>query len=207
MMFITFEGIDFSGKSTQCQLLGEFLTGRGFEIVLLREPGGTDVSERIRQLLLDRNTSGMWSLTELFLYSAARAQLVEEIMRPALKAGKSVICDRYFDSSIAYQGGGRGIDIADIEAVNRIATGGLTPDLTIIIDIGIETSLHRLKSAGKSTDRIEAEGFEFFARIRAAYLQLATRQKSRFKVVNGDDDIHIIERRVRDIVIEHFKLK
>lgn len=206
MMFITFEGIDFSGKSTQCRKLADFLATRGHDVVLLREPGGTAVSEKIRQLLLDRNTDGIKPLTEFFLYSAARAQLVEEIIRPALHAEKIVICDRFFDSSIAYQGGGRGINIAEIEEVNRIAAGGLRPDLTIIIDISVETSLRRLKLAGKSTDRIESEGVEFFARIRDTYLQLATGEKTRFKVVNGDDDIDTIERRVRDIVIDHFKI-
>ena len=157
-MFITFEGIDFSGKSTQCRRLADFLAARGHDVVLLREPGGTALSEKIRQLLLDKNSDGLEPLAEFFLYSAARAQLVEEIIRPALQEGKIVICDRFFDSSIAYQGGGRGINIAEIEAVNRISTGELTPDLTIIIDISIETSLNRLKLAGKSTDRIESEG-------------------------------------------------
>ena len=206
MMFITFEGIDFSGKSTQCRRLADFLAARGHDVVLLREPGGTALSEKIRQLLLDKNSDGLEPLAEFFLYSAARAQLVEEIIRPALQEGKIVICDRFFDSSIAYQGGGRGINIAEIEAVNRISTGELTPDLTIIIDISIETSLNRLKLAGKSTDRIESEGVEFFARIRDTYLQLATGEKTRFKVVNGDDDIDTIERRVRDIVIDHFRI-
>lgn len=206
-MFITFEGIDFSGKSTQCRLLEKFLTGKGFDVVLLREPGGTRISEKIRELLLDKNSGGMSALTELLLYSASRAQLVDEVIKPALDSGKTVLCDRFADSSTAYQGFGRGLGVEKIEMINKIGTGGLEPDLTIYVDITVEESLKRLKLAGKLTDRIEAEGTTFFKLVRQGYLQLATRHKHRFKVVDGSDDINIVQRRIQDIVGERFRIK
>jgi len=147
-MFITFEGIDYSGKSTQCQLLSEFLKGKGFDVLSLREPGGTEISEKIRNILLDNNSAGMTSMSEFLLYSAARAQLVSEIIQPALKSGKTVICDRFYDSSTAYQGFGRGLGLKNVETINKISTGGLEPNLTIIVDITVEKSIERLKLAG-----------------------------------------------------------
>ena len=203
-MFITFEGIDLSGKSTQCKLLKEYLMGKGYDVILLREPGGTDISERIREVLLDRKSDGIVPLAEFFLYSAARAQLVEQIIRPALAEGKVVICDRYDDSSTAYQGFARGLGVEKIENINEIATGNLIPDLTFFIDISVEESLKRLKVAGKLQDRMEAEGRKFFNLVRDGYLQLATKhndsEKGRFKTLNGTDDIGTIQRRIRDIV-------
>ncbi|MCP4580324.1 MAG: dTMP kinase [candidate division Zixibacteria bacterium] len=203
-MFITFEGIDSSGKSTQCQLLGQYLTDKGFDVLLLREPGGTKISEKIRDLLLDVNSGGMLPLAEFLLYSAARAQLVNEVIRPALTEGKIVICDRFDDSSTAYQGHARGLGMDNVKSINKIATGGLIPDLTIFIDITVEESLKRLKVAGKMTDRMESEDARFFEAVREGYLQLATDDKSdspnRFKVINGLDDISTIERRIQQIV-------
>ncbi len=206
-MFITFEGIDFSGKSTQCRLLGKFLVDRGFDVLLLREPGGTKISERIRELLLDNNSAGIRPLAEYFLYSASRAQLVDEVIRPALDAGRAVICDRFADSCTAYQGIGRELGIGNIEQINNIATGGIVPDLTIFIDIPVEVSLKRLKLAGKLTDRMESEGARFFEIVRQGFLKLATRHKDRFKVVDGSDDISSVERRIKDIVVKRFGIK
>jgi dTMP kinase len=206
-MFISFEGIDFSGKSTQCRLLDEFLNEKGYDVVLLREPGGTKISERIRELLLDKNSSSMSALTELLLYSASRAQLVDEVIKPTLELGKVVICDRFADSSTAYQGFGRGLEIKEIEIINKVATGGLEPDLTFFVDITVEESLKRLKIAGELTDRIESEGATFFELVRQGYLQLATRHKDRFKVVNGMDDINIVQQRIQDIVVRRFAIK
>lgn len=206
-MFITFEGIDYSGKSTQCQLLVEFLIGKGYDVVSLREPGGTQISEKIRKLLLDNSSDGMTPLAEFLLYSAARAQLAAEVIKPALESGKTVICDRFYDSSTAYQGYGRRLDIENVEKINDISSGGLKPDLTIIVDIPVETAVSRLKSAGKLTDRIESENKEFFEQVRQGYLQLATRQKDRVKVVDGSDDITNVRRRVEKIVVEKFRIK
>jgi dTMP kinase len=209
-MFITFEGIDQSGKSTQCQLLAEFLTGKGYEVLLLREPGGTDISEKIRDVLLDRGSDGMVPLAEFFLYSAARAQLVMEVIKPALESGKIVICDRFDDSSTAYQGYARGLGVAEVESINDLATGGLKPDLTFFIDIPVTESLKRLKDAGKLKDRMESEGAKFFEKVRQGYLQIATKSKddpdNRFKIINGADDINTIERRIRQIVGENLEI-
>jgi dTMP kinase len=209
MMFITFEGIDLSGKSTQCELLKKYLIKLGKDVLMLREPGGTKISERIREILLDRGSDGMVGLAEFFLYSAARAQLVETVIKPALAEGKVVICDRFDDSSTAYQGYARKLGVEKVEAINAIATGGLQPDLTFFIDIPVEESLKRLKSAGKLKDRIEAQGNEFFRDVREGYLQLATRLHhggiDRFKIINGLDDIVNIERKIRAIVDEFMK--
>jgi len=206
-MFITFEGIDYSGKSTQCQLLSEFLKGKGFDVLSLREPGGTEISEKIRNILLDNNSAGMTSMSEFLLYSAARAQLVSEIIQPALKSGKTVICDRFYDSSTAYQGFGRGLGLKNVETINKISTGGLEPNLTIIVDITVEKSIERLKLAGKLTDRIESEGAKFFEIVRQGYLQLAAYEKERIKVVNGSDDINSVKRRILEIVVTRFNIK
>jgi dTMP kinase len=206
-MFITFEGIDFSGKSTQCRLLEKFLTEKGFEVVLLREPGGTKISEKIRELLLDKESVGMSALTELLLYCASRAQLVHEVIKPALDSGKTVLCDRFADSSTAYQGFGRGLGVEKIEMINKLSTSGLEPDLTVYVDVTVEESLRRLNFANELTDRIEAEGITFLELVRQGYLQLATRHKDRFKVVDGSDDISIVQRRIQDIVVKRFRIK
>ena len=206
-MFITLEGIDCSGKSTQCQLLSEFLKGKGYDVLTLREPGGTEISEKIRNILLDRDSDGLTSLSEFLLYSAARAQLVSEIIQPALKSGKTIICDRFYDSSTAYQGFGRGLSIKNIETINKFSTGGLEPDLTVIVDITVEKSFERLKLAGKLIDRIESEGEKFFEKVRQGYLQLATYEKERVKVVNGSDDINSVKRRILEIVVTRFNIK
>ena len=209
-MFITFEGIDQSGKSTQCQLLKEYLISKGYDVLMLREPGGTKISERIRDLVLDINSSGMVGLAEFFLYSAARAQLVEQTIKPALKSGKVVICDRFADSSTAYQGYARGLGASKVESINAVATDNIEPDLTFFIDISVETSLKRLMVAGKLKDRMESEGDEFFNKVREGFLQIATKYASdpngRFKVVNGEDDINTIEREIKKIVSEKFDI-
>lgn len=206
-MLITFEGIDSSGKSTQCQLLAEFLMANGYDIIQIREPGGTSISEKIRRLLLDNSTGTMSPLTEFLLYSAARAQLVEQVIRPALASGKVVICDRFYDSSVAYQGHGRGLNTSDIDIINRISTGGLEPDLTLFIDIPVDEAVRRLKLAEKLSDRIESEGTAFFKRVRQGYLQIATQHGRRLKVIDGSDDIEDIRRRIQGLVIEKLGMK
>jgi dTMP kinase len=205
-MFITFEGIDQSGKSTQCQLLKEYLQSRGFNVLLIREPGGTKISEKIRDLLLDKENDNMRGLTEFLLYSSSRAQLVDEVIKPALALKKVVICDRYADSSAAYQGFARGLGIDMVEQISQVATYGVTPDLTIFVDIPIQLAFDRLKARGKLSDRIEAEGNQFFELVRQGYLQIATRHKNRFKVVDGTDDINSIEQKIRSLIVERFGL-
>jgi dTMP kinase len=207
-MFITFEGIDCSGKSTQCRLLEKLLIDKGYDVIAIREPGGTIISEKIRQLLLDKNLDSMTSQTELLLYSASRAQLVNEVIKPALDSGKIVICDRFYDSTTAYQGFGRGLPVEDIEHINRFSSNNLAPDLTVIVDISVEESLRRLKLAGKSADRIESEGKDFFEAVRQGYLHFVTQSnvssevtKRRYKVINGEDDVNTIKQNILQIVI------
>jgi len=153
-MFISFEGLDSSGKTTQAQLLVDDFTKSGKEVLFLREPGGTEVSEHIRTILLDKRNSKLSNRAELLLFSAARAQLVAEVIAPALKAGKAVVCDRFFDSTTAYQGYGRGLDIEEVKALNRIAVGGTLPDLTLFVNVDLEEIRRRRKAAGVVAERL-----------------------------------------------------
>jgi len=205
-MFITLEGIDGCGKSTQAKLLAKYFIEKNIKCVELREPGGTKLSEKIRSILLDKNNNEISPMSEFLLYSAARSQLVDQVIKPNLEEGNAIICDRFYDSSTAYQGYGRGLKIDRIEQVNIAATGGLKPDLTIIVDISVTTSLKRLNSANKQSDRIESESIEFFERVRSGFLQLATVQKDRVKVVNGEDDINTVRMKVEKLVADRFNL-
>lgn len=193
-MFITFEGIDGSGKTTQAELLSERLKeeGRG-DCIFLREPGGTEISEKIRQILLDSDHLEISQLAELFLFSAARTQLVTEVIRPSLDSGRIVVCDRFHDSTTAYQGYGRGIDLPAVQTVNRIATLGIVPDLTFIIDIDINEADRRRATVRRTADRLEAGGAEFHERVRRGYLEIARAEARRCRMVNGmrpRQDIH-----------------
>jgi dTMP kinase len=189
-MFITFEGLDGSGKTTQVKLLADRLSRQNQNVLVLREPGGTEVGEKIRAILLDRNIHGMTTVSEFFLFSASRAQLVEEVIRPALAGGIVVLCDRFYDSSTAYQGWGRKLPLDAIEVINRCATGGLTPDLTFFLDLpvaDVEKRINRLR--GK--DRMESIGQDFYERVRQGYLEIA-RNEPRFRIVDGKQDIDSI---------------
>ena len=199
-MFITFEGIDYSGKSTQANLLVERLQKYGKEVVFLREPGGTAISEKIRDILLDKKHLELKQMAELFLFSAARTQLVSEVIQPALKSGKVVICDRFYDSTTAYQGYGRGIDLDEVHAINRIATMGTKPDITFFIDIEIDEIFRRQIAAGFSADRMESSGKDFFERVRNGYWQLAEKESDRFIVVSGKLTIEEIHKEIWGIV-------
>ncbi len=185
--FVTFEGPDGSGKTTQIKRVAEVLRDRGYEVVLTREPGGTKISEDIREILLDPKNS-MSDRTEALLYAAARAQHVEELIIPALREGKIVLCDRFTDSTLAYQGYGRGISLALLETVNKLAIGDLKPDLTIILDIKPEEGLtrirdKRLKDSNTTEDRIEQETLEFHERVRSGFLNLALEAPGRYKII------------------------
>ena len=199
-MLITFEGIDYSGKSTQAKLLVDRLEKHGKEVVFLREPGGTSISEKIRNILLDKKHLELKQITELFLFSAARTQLVNEVILPALQAGKVVVCDRFYDSTTAYQGYGRGINLNDIQAINRIATLGTKPHVTFFIDIEIDEIFKRQIAAGLSADRMESSGRDFFERVRNGYWKLAEMESGRFIVVSGKLQIDEIHREIWDIV-------
>ncbi len=200
-MFISFEGLDFSGKTTQAVRTVERLrsladTMEVPAVQFLREPGGTRISERIREMLLDKANLDMAELTELLLFSASRAQLVREIIRPALERGEIVVCDRYCDSTTAYQGYGRGIDLDLIRAVNAAATGGTMPDLTLVIDIPVDEIARRKDRAGMAFDRMESSGRTFYERVRHGYRDLASMEPRRFVIVDGTGSIDTIEQDV-----------
>lgn len=197
-MFITFEGIDFCGKSTQVELLRKFLTERGNKVVVIREPGGTQISERIRDILLDRKNSDMKIETEFLLFSSSRTQLVREIILPALKDGNIVISDRFHDSSTAYQGFGRGLDISKINVINSFAIADVLPDITFLIDISVEECLKRkaLKSP-TDLDRIEISSNSFYQKVREGYLKMAENE-SRFVVIDGSKKIEEIHKIILD---------
>ena len=184
--FITFEGIEGSGKSTQARRLAEHLRSEGFEVVQTREPGGTEITAQIRALLADP-ASKLDPTAELMLFLADRAQHVATVIRPALAAGKVVVCDRYCDSTLAYQGYGRGHDLAWLEELNRRASHGVTPDLTLWIDCPVEVGLGRAqRRAGGPGDRFEIEPLAFHARIRAGFTELSRRFPRRFVRIDGD---------------------
>lgn len=195
-MFISFEGIDFSGKSTQIDLLKNYLTGKGNKVEIIREPGGTEISEKVRTVLLDKENSNMYWETEFLLFSASRAQLVREKIRPYLKDRIYVISDRFHDSSTAYQGFGRGIPIQVILNIHKLAIGDTIPDITFFIDIPVEVAQQRSrKKISKNLDRIERSEDEFYEKVRNGYLQLADTEK-RFRIINGMEDINVIHRKI-----------
>ncbi len=183
-LFVSFEGIDFSGKSLQANLLKERLEKAGFSVALFREPGGTAISEKVRQILLDPAHAEMLPMTELLLYSAARSQLVREKIRPALEAGKIVLCDRYADSSTAYQGFGRKLLLEDVQRAHSLAIEGLWPDVTFLLDIAPEEAIRR-KTKARKLDRLEQEDLAFRKRVRNGYLGLARKEPDRFVILDG----------------------
>ncbi len=196
-IFITFEGAEGSGKSTQIREAVKFFREKGREVVLLREPGGTKISEVIRKILLDRANQGMSHATELFLYLAARAQIVEEKILPALRDGKVVISDRFEDSTRAYQGFGRGFSLETIETMSRLVRGTLIPDLTFVLDVDIAKGLAR----GGRHDRIEWEALSFHQKVRQGYLTLARREPGRMLVLDTNQPVSV----VRQCVLERLK--
>jgi dTMP kinase len=200
--FYSFEGIDYSGKSTQIALLRRFLESRGQKVYVLREPGGTDISEHIRSLLLDKKNSNMTDLCEIFLYSAARTQLVSEKIIPLLEQGYYVIADRYVDSTTAYQGFGRGIDAEMVQQINRAATRGLMPVLTFFLKLDPEESYKRREASGRATDRLEEAGKAFYRRVHAGYLELAQTHPERFIALQADDSVEAIHQRIIQIIQE-----
>jgi dTMP kinase len=199
-MFITFEGLDFSGKSTQATILVEKLKKANAVVHFLREPGGTKISERIRDILLDKKHLEMNEAAELFLFSAARSQLVTEVIVPALQRGEIVVCDRYYDSTTAYQGYGRGIDLDAVKSINRLATGGTDPDITFFVDIPVEEIEQRKKKAGLSFDRMEGSGKAFYERVRNGYREIARRESQRFVTINGMSSVEEIAQEIWKLV-------
>lgn len=199
--FITFEGIEGCGKTTQLRRLAADLQADGHAVLLTREPGGCAIADTLRQVLLDSANHAMAPATELLLYAAARAQHVAEVIGPALDAGKIVLCDRFIDATLAYQGYGRGLDLGLIKELNRIATGSVTPDLTLLFDFSPAEGLTRARrrnagSSGPDEGRFEAESLAFHQRVRQGYLDLATRD-ARFRVIDANGDEETVAGRVR----------
>ena len=195
-LFITFEGPDGCGKTTQMKLLAEYLEKKGEEVVLTREPGGKGLGEKVREILL--NYDGEVSdRCESFLFLADRAQNIDIIVNPAVKAGKIVLCDRHIDSTVAYQGYGRGLDIERINMLNSLATNGKKPDLTFVFDVDVETSMKRV---GKEKDRMESAGIDFHNRVRQGYLELAKQEPNRIKVIDATKSIEEIHDEVINIL-------
>ena len=199
-LFITFEGIDFCGKSVQIEKLVEKLQAKQINYLLLREPGGTIFSEKIREILLTKENETMNPVTEFLLYSAARAQVTDQKIIPALKRGELVICDRYFDSSTAYQGYGREIELEKIQAINQFATQGIQPDLTFLLDIDLEEMEKRKQQNHKALDRMEDQTRSFFQKVRKGFLTIAQQEKERFHVIDGKKQINSIADEIWNIV-------
>jgi len=211
-IFITIEGPDGSGKDTQIELLMTYLQSRGHSVLVTREPGGTPVGESIREILLKPVIGHELSdETELFLFAACRAQHVREKILPAISQGQIVIASRYVDASVAYQGYGRGLSLDIIENVNELATGGLKPDLTIILDIDSEEGLERAKSVKKETpsgetDRIESAGVAFHNRVRNGYLKIAEKEPERCCVIDGNCPIVEVAMKITKCVENRFEI-
>lgn len=196
-LFITFEGPDGCGKTTQMKLLAEYFTKNGKEVVLTREPGGKGLGEKVREILL--NYDGEVSdRCESFLFLADRAQNIDIIVNPAVKQGKIVLCDRHIDSTVAYQGYGRGLDIERINMLNNLATNGKKPDLTFVFDVDVETSMKRV---GKEKDRMESAGIDFHNRVRQGYLELAKQEPQRIKVIDATKSIEEIHKKVVSLIV------
>lgn len=199
-LFITFEGADGCGKTTQMKLLAEHLEKQGHDVLLTREPGGKGIGEKVREILL--NYDGEVSdRCESFLFLADRAQNIDIIVNPAVEAGKIVLCDRHTDSTVAYQGYGRGLDLDRINLLNTIATNGKKPDLTFVFDIDTETSMKRV---GKEKDRMESAGIEFHNRVREGYLKIAQQEPERIIVIDASKSIEEIHEKVLNQIAKKF---
>ena len=195
-LFITFEGADGCGKTTQIELLNKYLQENGFQTLVTRDPGAKGLGVKLREILLNYNGE-VSPNCESFLFLADRAQHVDCVIKPALNDGVIVLCDRHTDSTVAYQGYGRKLDIEQIKKLNEIAVNGLKPDLTIVFDIDIETSMQRV---GKTKDRMESAGMDFFNRVRNGYLAIANEEPNRVKVINSADTIEDIHNQVVKLV-------
>jgi dTMP kinase len=202
-MFITFEGIDNSGKTTQIKLLEKHLRSRGHDVVIIREPGGTEISEKIRHLLLDeKNNISM--IAELFLFEAARAELTDKVIKPALESDKIVICDRFFDSTTAYQGYGRGLELDKVIYVNLFATGGIVPDLSIYLEISLHDSKGRNHTGHQ--DRMEKSGDSFFERVINGFDELCASEPDRFLKVNAKEEKYFVHQLIAEFINKKFNI-
>lgn len=200
-MFITLEGPEGSGKTSHIPYLVEYLREKGYVVFPTREPGGTTISEQIRDILHDLKNAEMHPRTETLLYQAARAQIVEQVIKPRLDAGEIVISDRYYDSTIAYQGYGHQQNLEQVRALVKYATGGLTPDLTILLDLEIEVGLKRKTQNEMEWNRMDAYTVEFHKRVRAGYLEMVKQEPKRWVVVNSDQKWNDVQEELRKVII------
>jgi dTMP kinase len=199
-LFITFEGPDGGGKTTQAHRLVEHLRAQGHEVLLTREPGGTAIGEQIRRVLADLANTPMHPRTEILLFSASRAQLVHEVIRPHLQSGGTVVSDRFFDATLAYQGYGHRLDLAALRSITTFATGGLTPDLTFLLDLPAEEGLMRRKKHGE-WNRLDAYNLEFHQRVRNGYLELAAAEPGRWIVLDARKDAETLQAEIGQLVV------
>jgi dTMP kinase len=206
-MFLSFEGIDCCGKTTQIKLLTEKLNEINLRPLLIREPGGTEISESIRDILLDKKNNNMTQVTELLLFSASRAQLVTEIIKPAILQNKIIICDRFVDSTTVYQGYGRGLRLNAVKAINQVATMGVLPKKTFFIDITVQEMYQRRSVSNQDKDRMEMNSEEFYNRVRDGYHTLVKEEPDRFVLIDGKqsmDHVHeVIWKSVYDLLPTH----
>ncbi len=201
-LFITLEGPDGSGKSTQFKLLDEFLRQQGQPVLAVREPGGTPIGEQVRQVLHSLRNAEMHPRAEVLLYCASRAQLVWQIIRPHLEAGGIVLCDRYADSTLAYQGYGRGLKLYTLRIILGFATGSLKPDLTLYLDVDCEEGLRRRKASGEEWNRMDDQTVEFHRRVRKGYLSMAQAEPHRWRVIDGARPVEVVAQEIQAIVAE-----
>ena len=206
-IFITFEGIDGSGKTTQIELLNSFLKQSGFDVILTREPGGTDIGDKIRKILLDSKNIQMSYRAETLLFLASRAELASKVIQPSLNQGKIVICDRFFDSTIAYQGIARQLGAEKVLDMSLWATKNIIPDLTFLLSIDVWKCENRIKNGKKKKDRIEKEEIDFKSKIQEGYMQLAGKNKERFVIVDGCLDIESVFAVVKNNMLRVLKSK
>jgi dTMP kinase len=203
-LFITFEGPEGSGKSTHIQLLSGWLRKQGYEIVVTREPGGTGLAKTLREYLLHTKTP-VAPISELLLYEADRAQHMDECVLPALKRGDAVLCDRFSDSTVAYQGYGRGLDLTLIHTLNRIASFGRKPDLTILLDVPVSRGLKHASARKKGRDRLERAGSAFHNRVRNGFLKVAAREPGRFRIIKQQANPEDTQRLIREAIQKYLK--
>jgi len=199
-MFITLEGPEGSGKTSHIKPLTEWLSAQGYKVFATREPGGTDIGEQIRAVIHDLKNTEMHPRAETLLYQAARAQIVEQVIRPKLAEGTVVISDRYYDSTIAYQGYGHRQDLDQVRALVKYATGGLTPDLTILLDIDVEAGLKRKTQNASEWNRLDAYDLDFHRRVRAGYLEMARQEPKRWAVVDASQTWDEVQERLRGVI-------
>lgn len=202
-LFITFEGADGSGKTTQLNLIKDFLEKDGYEVVVTREPGALELGQKIRNILLHHD-GVVADGCEMFLFLADRAQHVETLIKPSVKSGKIVLCDRHTDSSVAYQGYGRNQDVELLKKLNKIAVNGLIPDLTLLFDVSTETAQKRV---GSDKDRMEASGFEFHNRVRNGYLELQKEEPDRIKLINANNSVENVYEQTKNTIINLLREK